>query len=144
MLCLDLFSGSGILSAEAISRGAKKSILIENNISTCEQIKKEFEKLDIQNYELHEMDVLNYLKHSDSSYYDLIFIDAPFKSNLLETTIETLSNFDYLNNNTYLYYEQNIKDYNQKLVSMISKTHNIIKDLSIGDVSFIIAKKRDI
>ena len=44
MICLDLFCGSGILSAEAISRGAKKSTLIENNLNTCKQIQSQFKK----------------------------------------------------------------------------------------------------
>ena len=47
--CLDLFSGSGILSAEAISRGAKSSTLVENNSKTCEQIINEFINLNITN-----------------------------------------------------------------------------------------------
>ena len=144
MICLDLFCGSGILSAEAISRGVKKSILIENNLNICNQLQNQFKKLDIQNYELHKMDVIKYLKCSDSKDYDLIFIDAPYQGNLLQLTIEVLDDFDYFKKNSYLYFEQNRKDYNQKLVSIISKTHNIIKDLSIGDVSYTIAQKRDI
>ena len=124
MICLDLFCGSGILSAEAISRGVKKSILIENN--------------------LNKMDVIKYLKCSDSKDYDLIFIDAPFQGNLLQSTIQVLDDLGYFKKNSYLYFEQNRKDYNQKLVSIISKTHNVIKDLSIGDVSYTIAQKRDI
>ncbi|OUX18999.1 MAG: hypothetical protein CBE17_00820 [Gammaproteobacteria bacterium TMED257] len=144
MICLDLFCGSGILSAEAISRGVKKSILIENNLNICNQLQNQFKKLDIQNYELHKMDVIKYLKCSDSKDYDLIFIDAPFQGNLLQSTIQVLDDLGYLKKNSYLYFEQNRKDYNQKLVSIISKTHNIIKDLSIGDVSYTIAQKRDI
>ena len=142
MICLDLFCGSGILSAEAISRGVKKSILIENNLNICNQLQNQFKKLDIQNYELHKMDVIKYLKCSDSKDYDLIFIDAPFQGNLLQSTIQVLDDLGYFKKNSYLYFEQNRKDYNQKLVSIISKTHNIIKDLSIGDVSYTIAKKK--
>ena len=90
------------------------------------------------------MDVIKYLKCSDSKDYDLIFIDAPFQGNFLQLTIQVLDDLDYFKKNSYLYFEQNRKDYNQKLVSIISKTHNIIKDLSIGDVSYTIAQKRDI
>ena len=56
--CLDLFSGSGILSAEAISRGAKSSTLVENNSQTCDQIIKEFINLNITNYKLINSDVM--------------------------------------------------------------------------------------
>ena len=133
-----------ILSAEAISRGAKSSTLIENNTKTCNQIQNQFKILGIKNYELYKLDVLKYLKLKDAVFYDLIFIDAPFKSNLLELTIEIMDDLNYFEKNIYLYFEQNKQDYNQKLVPIISKTHNVIKDLSIGDVSYTIAKKRDI
>ena len=55
-----------------------------------------------------------------------------------------MDDLNYFEKNIYLYFEQNKQDYNQKLVPIISKTHNVIKDLSIGDVSYTIAKKRDI
>ena len=100
--------------------------------------------MGIKNYELYKLDVLKYLKLKDAVFYDLIFIDAPFKSNLLELTIEIMDDLNYFEKNIYLYFEQNKQDYNQKLVPIISKTHNVIKDLSIGDVSYTIAKKRDI
>ena len=45
--------------------------------------------------------------------------------------------------NEYIYIEQNKKNYNLEVISIISKTHNVLKDLSIGDVSYTIAKKRD-
>ena len=47
MISLDLFSGSGILSAEAISRGIGKAILVEKNKKICNKIILEFKKLNI-------------------------------------------------------------------------------------------------
>ena len=49
MNSLDLFSGSGILSAEAISRGVKKSILVESNNKSYMRIKDEYSLLGIEN-----------------------------------------------------------------------------------------------
>ena len=54
-----------------------------------------------------------------------------------------LEEYGFLIENQFIYIEQNKKDYNPELVSIISKTHNIVKDLSMGDVSYTIAKKRD-
>ena len=36
--CLDLFAGSGVLSFEALSRGAEKVCALENNRVTCQKI----------------------------------------------------------------------------------------------------------
>ena len=143
MNSLDLFSGSGILSAEAISRGVKKSILVESNNKSYMRIKDEYSLLGIENYEIYSIDVLRYLKTNKAIEYDLIFIDAPYNTNLLEKSITMLDEFNYLSQNTYIYYEQRKKDYNQKLVSIITKTHNILKDSNIGDVSYTIAKIKE-
>ena len=37
--CLDLFAGSGALSFEAASRGAKNVVQIENNLAACTALK---------------------------------------------------------------------------------------------------------
>ena len=54
-----------------------------------------------------------------------------------------LDEYGFLIENHFIYIEQNKKDYNPEVISIINKTHNILKDLSIGDVSYTIAKKRD-
>ena len=61
----------------------------------------------------------------------------------LSKTLRMLNEHGFLEENQYIYIEQNKKDHNPMLVSFISKTHNVLKDLSIGDVSYTIAKKRD-
>ena len=143
MTSLDLFSGSGILSAEALSRGIKESILIENNKKSFVKIKSEYSILGIESYQIFEIDVLKYLSNNKELKHDLIFIDPPYDSDLLEKSIMMLDELNYLSKNTYLYYEQRKKDYNQGLVSIVTKTHNILKDLNIGDVSYTIAKIKE-
>ena len=143
MICLDLFCGSGILAAESISRGLKKAILVESNLKICEKIIDEFAKLKINNYEVMPVNVFSFIKNQKNKFYDIIFIDAPFHTNDLSKALKLLDEHDFLIENQFIYIEQNKKDYNPGLVSIISKTHNIVKDLSMGDVSYTIAKKRD-
>ena len=45
---LDLFSGSGAVGLEAVSRGAKKAILCDNSKQAIEIIKKNIEKTHFQ------------------------------------------------------------------------------------------------
>ena len=143
MICLDLFCGSGILSAESISRGSKKVTLVESNIQTCRKIQDEFKKLGIDNYEIEPINVFKFIKNHKNKFFDVIFVDAPFNTNDLVKTLDMLDEYGFLIENHYIYIEQNKKDYNPKVISIINKTHNILKDLSIGDVSYTIAKKRD-
>lgn len=143
MVCLDLFSGSGILSAEFISRGGEKAVLVENNHKTCQKINKEFQHLQIKNYDLLCLNVFIFIKNHENKNYDMIFIDAPFDTNDLYRSLKLLDENGFLLKNKFIYIEQNKNHYNAEAVSIISKTHNILKDLSIGDVSYTIAKKRD-
>ena len=143
MTCLDLFSGSGILTAEAISRGVKRATLVENNFKTCQKIHSEFRKLNITNYDLVQSSVFTFLKNHKNKFHEIIFIDPPFNMDYLFKTLRILSENNFFEGNQYIYMEQNKKDHNPMLISFISKTHNVLKDLSIGDVSYTIAKKRD-
>ncbi|MBS83417.1 MAG: 16S rRNA (guanine(966)-N(2))-methyltransferase RsmD [Gammaproteobacteria bacterium] len=140
-ICLDLYSGSGILSAESISRGAKFSTLLENDAKTILKIEEEFEKLEIDNFKAISEDVIKFLKKSKHFNYDVIFVDPPYKSELLNITIEILIKCD-LKKNSYIYIEQNKKLYNENILNLLDNSHNIIKNLSIGDVTYTIAKKR--
>ena len=143
MTCLDLYCGSGILSAESISRGLKSAILVDNNSKTCKKINDEFAKLNIKNYNLICDNVLKFIKNYNNKAHDIIFIDPPFASNYLLKTLKLLNENNFFEDNQYIYIEQNKKDNSSELVTLLSKTHNILKDLSMGDVSYTIARKRD-
>jgi len=140
---LDLFSGSGILSFEAISRGIKKSVLVENDVELVEYIKKNIQLLDIQDVGVVRQKVEHYLKSCINKSYDIIFIDPPYKTNLLGETLEILKKNNFLESNKYLYFERSKKD-SRDYVSYIMDTHLILKDLSIGDVSYTISKNKNL
>ena len=140
---LDLFSGSGILSFEAISRGIKKSVLIENDTELVQCIKKNIQLLDLQDIGVVKQKVEHYLKSCINKSYDIIFIDPPYKTKLLGETLEILKKNNFLESNKYLYFERSKKD-SGDYVSYISDTHLILKDLSIGDVSYTISKNKNL
>ena len=142
MISLDLFSGSGILSAEALSRGIRKAILVEKNKKICKKIILEFKKLGINNYEIFSEDAIIFLDKLHHEDYNIIFIDPPYNTNLLELVINKLKKNNFLKKTQYINFEQSKKNYNREIISLISETHNLLKDLSIGDVSYTIAMKR--
>ena len=99
--------------------------------------------LSIDNYEIEPINVFKFIKNHKNKFFDVIFVDAPFNTNELVKKLDMLDEYGFLIENHYIYIEQNKKDYNPEVISIINKTHNILKDLSIGDVSYTIAKKRD-
>lgn len=86
---LDLFAGTGSLSIEALSRGARLSVLVERNHAALKAIR---ENLEITGFAekaiILNMDVfnaLNKLSQSDEKF-DIILIDPPYGTGLARKT----------------------------------------------------------
>ena len=135
---LDLFSGSGILSIEALSRGVDKAILVEQDSDLVKCIKQNLILLDENNAIVFNKKVSKFLKDIDTNAFDVIFLDPPYGMNLLDETLNFLKDYEYLNHNKYIYYETSKQDKNNYL-KYLTNTHDVMKNLSIGDVSYTIA-----
>ena len=134
---LDLFSGSGILSFEALSRGIDSATLIERDIELVKFIQSNITLLDIKGVTVVRAKVEKFLLKNELNAYDLIFIDPPYNTTLLNETFKILKDNNYLENNKFLYFEQAKKDV-KKYNEFYDSTHTALKDLSIGDVSYTI------
>lgn len=73
---LDLFSGSGIMGIEALSRGFEKSIFIEKNPSTARLIESNLRKLKISSKPV-VADAIRFLENTNE-HFDVIFADPPY------------------------------------------------------------------
>ncbi|MEY5024579.1 MAG: Ribosomal small subunit methyltransferase [Verrucomicrobiota bacterium] len=75
---LDLFSGTGSLGIEALSRGAASAILVESNRKACEAITQNLRKTRLQ-ATVVQSDVFAYLKtRAQPAQANLIFADPPY------------------------------------------------------------------
>lgn len=74
---LDLFSGTGSISYEFISRGVKSLVAVESNVQHIKFIEKQFGNLNHENAILIKSDVFRYL-NSCNRKFDLIFADPPY------------------------------------------------------------------
>ena len=137
-ISLDLFSGSGILSIEALSRGVDKAILVEQDSDLVKSIKQNLMLLDENNATVFNKKVSKFLKDNNSNVFDIIFLDPPYDNNLLDETLSFLKDYEYLNHNKYIYFETSKQDKNNYL-RYLTNTHDVLKNLSIGDVSYTIA-----
>jgi 16S rRNA (guanine(966)-N(2))-methyltransferase RsmD len=86
---LDLFSGSGAIGIEALSRGAKYAAFVENNKPAldCIRANLKFTKLDGQ-AEVLAMNVTEAIRALEvkGKVFDVIFMDPPY-NNLLEKEV---------------------------------------------------------
>jgi len=93
-ICLDLFAGSGNLGIEALSNGAKQCYFVDNNKEVIKILKRNLK--DIPNSILINDDYRSALKNNNIKF-DIIFLDPPYKFNLINKAIEDIINYDLLN-----------------------------------------------
>ncbi len=85
---LDLFSGTGNLGLEALSRGAREVVFVEKNRKSILILEKNIEKLKLkESYQIVQKDVLSFLKNFDGEPFDLIFADPPFTEEMAHDVI---------------------------------------------------------
>ena len=88
---LDLFSGSGALGLEALSRGAGFVVFVEENPKAAQIIRENIKTLKFEDQCLvHQRkveQVLSFLK--DEPPFDLVFMDPPYEKGYEEKILET-------------------------------------------------------
>lgn len=81
---LDLFAGSGALGFEAASRGVAHVQMVESHPKALQNLREVRDKLNLQQVRIHSKDALLVLSRMDASRFDLVLLDPPFHSDLLE------------------------------------------------------------
>jgi len=104
--CLDLFSGSGVLALEALSRGASEVYAIELDKRAAQTIRHHAATLGTQSLKVYSDDALSFLeKGNTSSPYDIVFIDPPFAQELAGECAALLEAGNWLSPNAWIYVE---------------------------------------
>lgn len=95
---LDLFSGSGALGIEAISRGAKEVVFCDVNYKSIKLIKDNLSSLKCDNYKIINSDFKNAL-NSVEGQFDLILLDPPYASGYYNEALKIIKEKNLLSNN---------------------------------------------
>ena len=84
---LDLFSGSGQLGIEALSRGAEKAVFVDSSKKSLEVTKKNLENTGLlSSAVLINHESISYLR-SVGEKFDIVLLDPPYKSGLLQKAL---------------------------------------------------------
>jgi 16S rRNA (guanine966-N2)-methyltransferase len=76
---LDLFSGSGALGIEALSRGAASADFVENAVSSLRLINENLALVDAgDTARVHRADAVKFVEGLDAHAYDVAFADPPY------------------------------------------------------------------
>ncbi|MBO5917698.1 MAG: 16S rRNA (guanine(966)-N(2))-methyltransferase RsmD [Oscillospiraceae bacterium] len=93
---LDLFGGTGQLGIEALSRGAAHCTFVELSRPAAALIRENLNSVGFAGAAaVHQGDALAFLS-SCREKFDLILLDPPYQSELLENCLQIITKFDIL------------------------------------------------
>ena len=102
---LDLYAGTGSFGLECLSRDAENVYFVEKNRSAIDILKKNIEKLKVENKtKILIEDVFSLIEKSSNLEFkfDLIFCDPPFKDKNVDKLIKLIFKKNLLNKNGIL------------------------------------------
>jgi len=94
---VDLYAGTGTVGLEALSRGARKTVFVEQNSLRVRTIKEIVRELGFQG----RAEVMNGKAHDFIVRYsgeqaDICFVDPPYKSNEIDTVLPLIGKKGFL------------------------------------------------
>ena len=93
---LDLFGGTGQLGIEALSRGAKRAVFVDESEKACKLIRENLRRTRLeQEASVIRCDYLAYLRHCTEKY-DIVFLDPPYAEVFLENALKMITEIDIL------------------------------------------------
>ncbi len=105
--CLDLFAGSGALGFEALSRGATEVIMVDRAAQVIAALHSHIDSLQARGARVLQADALSYLQSTEIPQvpFDIVFLDPPFRHNLLEPCCQWLAHHRWLAPQARIYLE---------------------------------------
>ena len=102
--CLDLFAGTGALGFEALSRGARCAIMVEQNIQLVQQLEGAKSVLEADRAEIIHAEAINWLANRHEPF-NVVFLDPPFHRHYVKKACTLLINKGHLAPAAYVYTE---------------------------------------
>lgn len=93
---LDLFGGTGQLGIEALSRGAKRAVFVDEREDACKLIKENLKRTKLDDSaSVVRSDYLSYLKKCKETF-QIILLDPPYAEVFLENSLKLITEIDIL------------------------------------------------
>jgi 16S rRNA (guanine966-N2)-methyltransferase len=132
--CLDLFAGTGALGLEALSRGARSAVFVEQSAVAVRQLRKNIELLDAEGARVCRMSASDYLQGEKADRFDIVFLDPPFADDLLTETCRLLAERRLLAEKAVVYLEL-ARDQD---MPVLPEGWQVRKDKTAGNVRYVL------
>jgi 16S rRNA (guanine966-N2)-methyltransferase len=134
--CLDLFAGSGALGLEALSRGAKELVFVEQMVAASRTLQQQLVLLGGERKgQVVEMGATRYLR-TPVPPFDIVFLDPPFGREALAEYVPLLDAGNWVKVGGLVYLE------NEKLTGAptLPAHWELLKSKSAGEVGYHLAR----
>jgi len=134
---LDLFSGTGSLGIESLSRNCNLACFVDKSLQSINLIKYNTECLkdDSKKYKIIRSDVFEFLKFYKGLRWNIIFLDPPYKieSGIMKKIFDIISEKKITRADTMIIYEYFFKKDTSEEIENLRK----IKESHFGDKKVI-------
>ena len=130
--CLDVFAGSGSLGFEALSRYASYVMMIEQEPKAARQLQQNLQTLQCTQAQVVCRDALQVLQQPSTEPFELVFLDPPFRKELLSQVIPLLEQQGWLADSALIYLERE----NEGTPPVIPANWQLLKDKQAGQVCY--------
>jgi 16S rRNA (guanine966-N2)-methyltransferase len=141
--CLDLFAGSGALGLEALSRGAKELVFVEQAVAASRTLQEQLTRLGAApKGRVVEMGAARYLRTPAQpgapapAPFDIVFLDPPFGRGLLAEYVPMLDAGNWVNPGGLVYLENEKADG----APALPPHWELLKSKSAGEVGYHLAR----
>lgn len=133
---LDLFSGSGQMGIEALSRGAREAVFVDCSRDSIKMVERNILSLKLKNKTKAIIsDSILFLKKTKQKF-DIAYLDPPYKTDLLDNAIKYIANV--MNKNGIVICESPIEKQFQEDLNFLE----IIKKKNYGKILITFFERR--
>lgn len=137
---LDLFGGTGQLGIEAISRGAKRAVFVDQRRDACQLIRENLKRAHMeQEGGVVQGDYMEYLSRCREKF-DIILLDPPYAEVFLENAIKKITEIDILHSSGIIIAERPLG----KELPWEYPGYSRSKDYKYGKIILTVYRKTDV
>ncbi len=140
---LDLFSGSGGMGIEALSRGAEKAVFVDRDKKSISVINDNLRATRLESRaRVFNCDVGAAIKRLGAlgEKFDIIFMDPPYNKGFIESTLKYIADENILADDGYIIAEQSVED-DEPQVKGLCVTR--VKNYKITKMTFLSQAERE-
>ena len=131
---LDLFAGTGQLGIEALSRGAAECVFVDESRDALKIVSENLSRCKLEG-RVMQSDGPGYLERGGK--FDIIFLDPPYDTTLLDKCLEIVQNVDILTDGGIIVCESR----REKVLPELKAPFARIIDRNYGKIKITVYKK---